>query len=175
MGWREIQLPVKAANPNAAVVVGLAPKSRMAPTRLVVTVRTTLLPELAWWKAGGTVAALLGDGEHAGKLRLVSGGAFQLSVLGGHFGKGGSVSVFFPAPPGHPAERQARTPVKFAVADGCCRRHASGLVIDLPAWIRQTSGPAAAPAAPLPAVAAQAGFRSAATVGRAPAGLVRGR
>ena len=67
--------PLKAP---PAVVLSVS-KSGKNVQRVFLTVRPDLLPELGWWRHHQQVGVQLGEGEHAGRLRITEGGVHRIA------------------------------------------------------------------------------------------------
>ena len=66
------------ASAAAAVVISVS-KLGAIVQRVYLTVRPDRLPELTWWRANQSVDVLVGEGDDAGRIRVVDGGVFRIS------------------------------------------------------------------------------------------------
>jgi hypothetical protein len=138
-----IPVPAKGAGAprSAAVCVGSQAKSLRTSPSLLIMLRPYLLADApSWLRAGETLKALLGGGEHAGMIRLEPSGAFALGRTAANAPGKPVLRLRLPLPPGVAAEKRKPAHVEFDYADGW-------LEITLPAWARVTG--AATPAAPI--------------------------
>jgi hypothetical protein len=141
MSWVDV-VPLQPKNKearNAAVTVSLTNRSTKhraadAPRWLFITVRPHLLDGgLPFWTLGAPMHVRIGEGEHAGQMRIDPGGPHRITRLGGRLAP---CTLSLAAPAWIQPGTHAPEPVEHDWNDGW-------LELKLPAWAQQT---AAAPA-----------------------------
>ena len=148
MSWVALQ-PAAPPRPKQEGAVVTISVSKPGPIiqRAYLTVRTELLPDggLDWWTNRRPVAVEIGEGDHAGRIRLRDQGPFRtMGATGKHAkaGKPAAPMLQIPGLPGLPADGMARHSVAWEIVG-------DALVVILP-WakaIGMTKAVAAAPAA----------------------------
>jgi len=133
-----------------------------------------------WWKRGQSVRCLLGAAENKGRLRITPGGPFEIgSATTGQAKHSSQPRLLIPLFEGVSSPGVPSQPVQYDY-------HDDWIEIDLPSWAIPPEKPQpstkTADAVHAPKVAGQskavpsgAAFRTAATHGRAPAGIAGGR
>jgi len=133
MGWTKIEpLERRTRNysrePDVRVAISRIGREG-AQMALLVTVRAKRIgaPLAEWWAKGKSVSALLGTGEHAGRLRLSAGNEHKLVCWGGRNGTVPSPVVRLPLPAGVAPMARKGEPATFEI-------HGNDLIVNLPAW-----------------------------------------
>lgn len=114
---------------TVAVVRGTGPGSMVL--FLSVLVRPDRLTGgLPWWRVGQDVAIVVGEAEHAGKLRITPGGPFKITRQGSRLQDAAPAGIRVPIwelPAGIESVRRPQEPAMHQVGDGM-------LILTLPAW-----------------------------------------
>ena len=149
MSWVALQ-PAGLIRPKGgreAVSLSVS-KPGKAVQRVYLTVRTQLLPDdgLPWWTNSRNVAVEVGDGDHAGRIRIRDNGPFRTMAPTGRDAKTGNPAppmLQIPSLPGMPAEGMTRRAVAWEIVG-------DALVVNLP-WGGTTGATKTEPSLPSPA------------------------
>ena len=146
MSWNEIKPMVKYTAGAAAADVSMSctvDGGRFA-RRIYITARIDRLTHMTFWREDARVKVLLGQGDHAGHIRIVPGEAFKLRSGGPRALTPGQAPILvIPALPGMLAGKWKKTAVEFDY-------EAAWLEITLPEWCRPPAVGAMPPDAAVP-------------------------
>lgn len=122
MPWKE-HFPQKGAAPKAPCRFGVSGYSRSAKLAAKVAIATVTLQEELGWHKGDFIRAFIGEGDHAGQIRLEksAAGGFKVGLMRG------TMLINLGMLPGIAAEAHAMTPVEY-------RTQGSAIMITLPPW-----------------------------------------
>ena len=121
MSWMAIQQTsrLNAVTGDAIVTMSVSKPGRLVQ-RIYLTVNPRLLPEgkLSWWTYSRPVNVELGQGEHAGRLRLTDQGQFRIMAPTGRRAKEkpNSPTLQISGVPGMPPEGLGRHTVAWEIA-----------------------------------------------------------
>lgn len=135
--------------PPASATIGKAPPPPVSMSategkgnhkpRIYLSVRAPSAAEIGWWTAGAAVSVAIGDGEHAGMMRVTPGGLFALRSSGGKDPKKAAVLLVLPLLPGVVRGLQPSTGVQWDYAE-------DWLEVTLPTWCAPPEQVPSAPA-----------------------------
>jgi hypothetical protein len=128
MSWREIAPPTRHSRIKGPVTIGVGSFGK-GTVRLIFSFAADVMPKA--WKAGATLGAYLGEGEHAGKLRLAPEGIrpFPLRLR-----KSGRFQLLMPLLERADTTRRHPSRVEFKV-DG------PAMIVTLPSWALPAGAP----------------------------------
>ncbi len=140
MSWKAIEPAARAQysrRPDAAVSVTTSKGDGRLSPRVTFNLRLPLLTRLPWLHADAEVLVELGEGDHAGQMRISDGGPHRLFNLSRCKPAGSLVSLRLPVWGAMDVRARAPAAVPHEIAGLC-------LILRLPAWAnppRQPTSP----------------------------------
>lgn len=132
MPWTELRPTVQKVGD---AFLSCITRSKGKNLELRLSVRT----QIEWFSPGKVVSVFVGNGDDAGRIRVVPGGPIVVkSGTPTAHRSNGSPHIFFPIPSGMKPGKRPSTPVRLTTAEGC-------LFVELPDWTTAMVGPHSIP------------------------------
>lgn len=129
MSFRPLDIPEPAPGAKIAVAAIMNYPTKRTPSAVKLIFRPDLIEQApSWLVQDGRVRVLIGEGEHAGVIRLEPGGPVRLRRMG----RGASCWLRLPRGEGVPAQGRPRTECEYEYQD-------KWVEVTLPAWARGLS------------------------------------